>query len=244
MGELSKPGPLEPRVHGARRDLRKARAALKLLRPAIGKSSYKKENALCREAGRLLSPARDAQALAAAWRGLHVRAPRISRALADEAREASESLDSVKSLTFLSMARSRAKKIAPSKSGWGGLKAGLRRSYADARRAWKRARRSGDDRDFHEWRKRVKDERYQLELLAGGSGALERLSDLLGDDHDLVVLRGKLGPGDAAALRAIGSKQARLRRKALALAEMVYAQSAAAYERRVRRAWKRARDLK
>ena len=48
-------------VHKARKDMKKLRATLKLVRPALGNKAYRRENGRFRDAGRALSDARDAQ---------------------------------------------------------------------------------------------------------------------------------------------------------------------------------------
>jgi CHAD domain-containing protein len=61
----------------------------------------------------------------------------------------------------------------------------------------KAAVRGASDENLHEWRKRTKELRYQLELLSPlWPAAMKRrarrakkLSDVLGDDHDLAVFR-------------------------------------------------------
>jgi len=72
------------------------------------------------------------------------------------------------------------------------------RGYRRGRKAMKRAKESGEAEDFHDWRKRSKDLRYQLEIL--GPRLPEEfdqlrkeatdLADRLGDLHDLDVLAG------------------------------------------------------
>jgi CHAD domain-containing protein len=241
---LEKRGPLEPRLHEARLDLKMARAVLKLLRPAIGKRNYRRGNAVCREAGSLLSPVRDAQALEAAWRSLGLDIPEVARKLADDARKTAETAGVRKCRDLLLVARKETKKVAPSRAGWKGVKGGLQRSYGDARRAWKRAWLRGGDADFHEWRKRAKDQRYQMDLFADGAGELtsldaklRELSDLLGDEHDMTVLLEKVGPMSAAARKAILSRRDELRSKALRLAGPVYPWRAGDFTRFVKRGW-------
>ena len=48
-------------VHEARKDMKKLRSTLKLVRPAIGDETYQRENGRFRDAGRALSDVRDAQ---------------------------------------------------------------------------------------------------------------------------------------------------------------------------------------
>src|SRR5882757_1483145 len=50
-------------VHSARKELKKARASLRLLRDALGDAVYKRENAALRDAARPLSEVRDAKVL-------------------------------------------------------------------------------------------------------------------------------------------------------------------------------------
>src|SRR5262245_53924237 len=46
-------------VHEARKSLKRTRALLRLIRPALGESVYRRENGQLRDAGRLLSASRD-----------------------------------------------------------------------------------------------------------------------------------------------------------------------------------------
>src|SRR5438128_1471546 len=48
-------------LHGVRKDLKKSRAVLRLLRHELGESRYRDENNVYRDAGRLLSHTRDAE---------------------------------------------------------------------------------------------------------------------------------------------------------------------------------------
>ena len=110
-------------------------------------------------------------------------------------------------------------------------------------------------RAAHEWRKRVKDLRYAAEML--GLRPLARradeLGELLGGEHDLVVLTGLLpAAGDApfkgkrgkqarkALLGKIAQRRRRLRKRALREGERLYRHKPKKFTRRVRRAHARA----
>jgi len=54
-------------VHRMRKELKRARAGLRLLRDAVGKTAYAHENARLRDAARPLAPLRDADVLAATF---------------------------------------------------------------------------------------------------------------------------------------------------------------------------------
>ncbi len=60
----------KPNVHGARKQLKRARATLRLLRPAIGDELYSHENIAARDAARPLSKARDEEVMNDALDGL------------------------------------------------------------------------------------------------------------------------------------------------------------------------------
>src|SRR6201999_1445400 len=48
-------------IHGARKDLKKLRAVLRLVREELGEKAYRTQNRRFRDAGRLLSDTRDAE---------------------------------------------------------------------------------------------------------------------------------------------------------------------------------------
>ncbi|MGH8670054.1 MAG: CHAD domain-containing protein, partial [Burkholderiales bacterium] len=58
---LRRPRFADRSVHEIRREIKRARAALRLLRDALGKEAYARENAALRDAGRRLSAVRDAR---------------------------------------------------------------------------------------------------------------------------------------------------------------------------------------
>jgi hypothetical protein len=142
--------------------------------------------------------------------------------------------------------------------GWAALEDGLVRSYEDGRRALWRARASGQADDLHAWRKRVKDLWYHERLLAPSSGPavrghakeLHRLADLLGDDHDLAVLRQELTdaglpvPVDVdAVVTLLDHRRDDVQAEAIAIGDRIYAETPKAFRRRMRRSWKAGRAL-
>jgi CHAD domain-containing protein len=118
-------------------------------------------------------------------------------------------------------------------------------------------RRSSAER-MHAWRKRVKDLWYEQRLLAPAGGPavcgqakdLHRLADLLGDHHDLVVLRRRLADGSLQAaadidgiIGLIDHRQAELAGEAFGLGSRIYAEKPGAFVRRMRSAWHAGRAL-
>ncbi len=70
--EPARPVPDE-NIHTARKSLKKARAVLRLLRDGMSNDAYQAENSGLRDAGRVLSPIRDARSLIDAFDSLHDR---------------------------------------------------------------------------------------------------------------------------------------------------------------------------
>jgi hypothetical protein len=138
------------------------------------------------------------------------------------------------------------------REGWNVFESGLLRTYRRGRKTLRRARVERTDQNLHEWRKRVKDHWYHLRLLAPGCGAAvsgqakeaHQLSDLLGDDHDLAVLKDALQSGEAEAavdldalIGLIDFRRAQLQADAIHIGERLYAEKPRALGRRIHRAW-------
>ncbi|MFT3863622.1 MAG: CHAD domain-containing protein [Solirubrobacterales bacterium] len=255
-------------VHGARKDLKKARAALRLVREDLGEKTFKRENGTLRDAARLLSASRDAEVKpatldalveggagdappgpAALWReALEADRDRIVGADADRTEEAVAAIDAV---------AARAPDWRLHHSGWKLLSPGLDTAYSEGRDAFAALGAEPGFEAVHELRKRGKDLWYQVRLLRDAwPAALEPLAeevheftDLLGDHHDLAVLaadlerREQIGSAHKNVLRElIAGEQAALLVDARALGARVYAETPKAFGRRLHaywRAWRR-----
>ncbi|HEU4625323.1 MAG TPA: CHAD domain-containing protein [Steroidobacteraceae bacterium] len=201
-------------VHEARKHLKKARAALRLLRPALKDSSYRAWNIAMRDAARPLSAARDSKVLLDTLRllgeqyGEQVPAVQLEgfrRVLQDQrghaAREALGARSKVlaHSRRLLREVHGGVERLRIPHDGddWSPIRAGLKRVYSRGRRALAEARKTGSPEAFHEWRKQAKYLRYNLEYLEPLWPAMigemvdqaHRLTDYLGDEHDFSVLR-------------------------------------------------------
>jgi CHAD domain-containing protein len=145
------------------------------------------------------------------------------------------------------------------RNGFKALAPGLARAYRRGRRAQRVAHRDPTPEHLHEWRKRVKDLWYSLQILEAAAPkrmkALAKnareLSELLGEDHDLVVLeqqaersRGDL-PDERSAelLRELSERRrSELQREAFGMASSLYKDAPASFVSRVAKGWrKRAR---
>jgi CYTH domain-containing protein/CHAD domain-containing protein len=251
-------------IHGARKDMKKLRTLLRLLRDELPKKVYAKEKERYRDAARKLSGSRDAEvkletldALAEAAEDLPEEAVAMWRQILDSDREAAT--DTVASQEAMAEAVELIEAGCGEIEGWqlgedpwkavGGAFA---RIYRRGRQAQRAAEADPSDENFHEWRKRAKDLRYGLELLSGAwSAPLEataeeakRLSDLLGDHHDLAVLREdlhqrRLGEEETGKLEvAIEARQEELATEAFDLGHRLYAERPKDLHRRLDRYWR------
>jgi CHAD domain-containing protein len=200
-------------VHSVRKQLKKGRADLRLLRKALGSQTYAYENTALRDAARPLTASRDARTFMdtldtlVEHSGVQTHAldlDRVRLALRNEYCEVRQRvLDEGNTLELLEAslraARARAQRWPIGRRGWSVLGAGLKRVYRNGREAFAVAQDDPSQEHFHEWRKQVKYLWHQLQVLQpiqlGQLTALadqaHALADALGDDHDLALLSHK-----------------------------------------------------
>jgi CHAD domain-containing protein len=246
--ELDGRGPAEldeaARVHSVRKRTKKLRALLRLIGPALGRDVCRQERARLGQAARQLAAAREASVLVATFDRLvahyagHV-APEafadIRSTLADRPAggPSADQRQAAADLLADSLARTAEWRLVP--EGFNLIARGLADTYDAAQRAFGRACRDGSSEDFHDWRKRTKDHWYHVRLLVPTwpimLGALEaelhRLSELLGDDHDLADLQRALDQASSQNTAALSvlleRRRGELRREARSLGERVFA---------------------
>ena len=212
-------------IHECRKCLKYARALLRLVAGGMPGAAFRKWNRTLRDAARCISDLRDTKAvlecldaLAAEQGGdaCPMSAPfavcrevlvRLPEPAPQPGKPATAEAAAEKAFLLISgllttphdpeLGRGREARL---------LRDGLKRSYALGRRAQSRMRKTGDIESAHEWRKRAKDLRYQVDMLQpvwpGMCGAIEdelhRLTDYLGRIHDLHLLEAalsRLAPG-------------------------------------------------
>lgn len=263
--------PMITRVHGARVACKKARAALKLVRDAKP-NRYARENTALRDAARLLSPLRDPDAIMESFHLLISHCgdnltPRqiavLRRAVTTAQHECRLNPAEVHRQLTRFVARVRAalkrwRKAAVGKLEIDDIWCSYCKTYRRSRRAFRVARKRRDAAASHEWRKNVKAHGYQNRLLRCAwpplmkkpNRQLARLGSLLGEDHDLTMLRSRLEASrntnaDAdpldAALHTMRERCDSLRAEALLLGARLFSERPAAVELRMRRWWKVAR---
>ncbi len=252
-------------VHEVRKRCKKIRGLIRLVRPAFG--DYSAENTSFRDAARKLSDVRDATTLIECHDALMKRyAGQVDGdayagvreklcARRDEAAKANDldkRIDEFREAMKAGRARTKSWKL--DEKGYAAIAGGLKKTYRRGRQAMSTACAAPGVETFHAWRKRVKYHRYHLRLLrevwAPVMGPLrdevKRLSDLLGDDHDLAVYREVLvsdedrfgPPRDLQTLLAlIDQRRQELQAWAHPLGQRVYADKPKTCAARIGRAW-------
>jgi CHAD domain-containing protein len=254
-------------VHEARKSLKKVRALLRLARRELGEETYARENAALRDAGRRLSDTRDADVMLQTFAELSKRAvghvPQTTlskvrqglRGPRRRSRPAALRLLAGEVAEELRSARERSEEWRLERDDWRLVSRGLERAYARGAAAMPRGGRRPSVEDLHEWRKRVKDLWYHTrllkpiwpDLLEATAEEAHRLSELLGDDHDLAVLRERLTtdelfttglPADLGPLiDVIDARREELLDEARLVGRRLYAEKPKAFTERMRRYW-------
>ena len=256
-------------IHCARRHVKKTRALLRLFAGALP-SDAPATTAHLRDVGHALGRLTDGSAPLLAYGRLKKRYPRLiphatgerivqvlehpphrrhrpqpenprrlARALADESR-------AVRQWTI-------------DQRGFTAVAAGLRRTVRRGRRSMRQAWRHPTAARLHAWRCRVKDYWFEVRLLNARTGwhlsslakRLETLDGVLGEYHDLALLRAEIELAPAATLsrreraevmHAIARQRRHLRRRAHALGDEIYRQPPRAFVQWVKQLWQQAAE--
>jgi CHAD domain-containing protein len=259
-------------AHETRKAMKRLRALLHLVRPAMSKSDFERDEARLKQIARLMSGVRDIQAMLETLSKLEEREPALAnnpavaaaRSHLEGKRAAAERRITgaalVKIRKLLRQARDAFVEIELKSDDFVPLAATIEADYRKARRAFRDAYERGEDEAFHDWRKYVQRHWRQLVLIAPGWPrgirphiALARdLSEALGEDHDLFVLSELLkkeadnfGAGEAldVCLAACRSRQQELRRQAHSLGSRLLAEKPASLAGRLKAYWETAADL-
>jgi CHAD domain-containing protein len=262
-------GPRDEVVHEVRKSLKKIRAVLRFVRPVMGEKVYRRENTCFRDAARPLTEVRDARILIETLDKLveHFQEHIVGRAFADVRKTLQDNLRAVRKRVLeehhalvmvaesVSQARERIKCWSDVPDKWSSVGAGLQATCRQAGATYREAAADPRVAKLHEWRKQVKYLRYQFEVLRPLwperieelATEADRMGDLLGDDHDLAVLRQLLtrdprpiaDDGEREALLAfIDRRRAELEQEVLLLGERFFQDRPRVLARRLKSYWK------
>jgi CHAD domain len=247
IGRLKKNGKSDTTVHDVRRELKRARATLRLLRKSMGGPAYRRDNWAIRDVARLLTPLRDAKVLVRTLgrlrrvgddNDLGAAASLLTRQFQEERQAIARRLlpkHLVAAADVLRTVQERVREIPRARLDECSIREGLGRVYKAGRRAFRRVKDQRTDGRLHEWRKQVKYLLDQIDVARRlGAAKLkkrrkhsQRLADVLGEDHDLAVLNARItafadrGVGHRFALR-IEKRRSVLQREAHHLGKRLY----------------------
>ena len=260
----------EEAVHEARKDMKKLRALVRLVRGELGDRVYRAENACFRDTARELSGVRDADVMLATLGDLEQRYGELPGAgnrlrpalVAHRFRTSAGSLKPAaqSAIDTLGEVRERVADWPLETDGFEALEEGLGRIYRQGRRDFRAARKAPTAERMHEWRKRTKDLWYHLQLLQDSwkpvvsalADEAHELSDRLGDEHDLTVLR-EWAHRHASALNGaepvlrgfdviLENRQRELQQEAFEYGARIYADKPSVFVRRLESWWEVARS--
>jgi CHAD domain-containing protein len=241
-------------IHEARKCIKKLRGIVRLLMPGLGEAGAK-DNITLRDTGRALSKLRDAAALIETVETLSEQHPTdpameqlavvrssLRRRLEHTVRGEDCRTVTGGAVAALKTVKRRVCKWQFAPTGeFATLAPGLEATYRRGRKALKRVQAEQTPENLHALRKRVKDSWYHVRLLDGAlreiaeprERSLGELQELLGDDHNLTVLKAALEAEPAAfggkkavpvVLQLIARVQADLESRALEAASRIYAE--------------------
>ncbi|MGH7944437.1 MAG: CHAD domain-containing protein [Opitutaceae bacterium] len=253
-------------IHCARKDIKKVRAELRLVRARIAKKEYHRLKMILRKAAANLAAPRDAFVKSQAVRAL---AAHYKRQLAPGAlRQIRSELRADATAEIKRFRKNKATRIVARTlrracrtlddlkvdgRGWTALRPGLQSIYRKGRRACASVQTDPSPENFHAWRKCAKDLWYQVRVLQpmwpeqmeATAVELGTLGDLLGDDHDLFVLQQDVAARELRDEREretlnglVAQRQRELRAAALGLGTRFYAEKSAAFCDRLSGYWR------
>lgn len=248
-------------VHVLRRHCKKMRGLLRIIRPNF--PDFERENAAFRDAADSLSAERDAAvmvetfdlAMKKEWAGSIARERRrqFRSELQANRKQIGAQVDREQLLedfrASMDAAITRIKDWSFKDDQFDLIAPGLHDTYARMRKRMAKAAKSGDPIDFHDWRKDVKGHGFHVGLLKKAApdvfGArkehLGTLGDLLGDHHNLVVLRQTIGDVSGPVGRTLDDglvgMQRKLEAKALDLGRQLAIESPGKLTKRFEKTW-------
>ncbi|MBR2537692.1 MAG: CHAD domain-containing protein [Hyphomicrobium sp.] len=255
--ELSATSAPASAIHETRKAIKRLRALLKTAAPTLGAKAARKHDRVFRDIARALSSRRDDDVIEATVASLESRygadavailAP-LRSALDNAKATVAPALDAARAQELREALKTEGKKLRKLRLKGFGLSAvveGTGASYAAGRRALKRAIKQPSDERIHDLRKTVQAHWRHMALLsrawpeefAARVMVSRELSQVLGDDHDLVLVKTAASQlaGDettAASAKAIielcERRQANLRDAMKPHAARLYAESPQAF---------------
>jgi hypothetical protein len=260
-------------IHATRKSLKRCRSILRLVRPGLSRADFRTCDLAFRDIARLLSHDRDREVMTETLTHLaaDAEAPSDKAALAAALGElgagtlngfahtqATQNINAA--IGRLHDAEHAIHALKVKRANISTLAAGFADTYADGRKALKKAYRAQDDEAFHSFRKALQHHWRHCQLLVQvwpemmdvRITAAREQSQLIGLDHDLSVVTAhfaddgssKLAPDIRLHICALAkAEQTRIRATAKPLARRLYALPPTDLERLIVKLWPAAKSL-
>jgi CHAD domain-containing protein len=195
-------------VHEFRKNMKKIRAVLRLIRYSIPDKKYKELNAFYRDLSKQFALVREACVHLETLNNIKNEeeapsatafAEKMLNSYYQRARQQISQQQDILTKTREKLKHSEQEidNLTLEEDSFELVRAGLKKVYQQGRKTKNKAKSYPDGKHFHEWRKRVKYLWYHLRLLRntwpvvmkGYNKSLDRLSDYLGEEHDLAELK-------------------------------------------------------
>lgn len=258
-------GDVAAAVHDSRKDIKKLRSAIRLSREGLGGKDYHAANDHFRETARMLGGARDAEAKLESLEALRERfggdfpsrwsIDFVAALEAERDRIAADSgdLPLAEAADRLEQGLHEIDHWHLEPDGFSLIEPSLRRAYGRGRARLADAVAEPGDEQVHELRKRAKDLWYMTRLISRAwpplleplSEQAHELSTLLGDHHDLAVLREEVkarpecfgGESQASVLELIARRQGELFDAGMPTARRLYTEKPKPFTARIGAYW-------
>jgi CHAD domain-containing protein len=264
IADLKKPsGQVHDVVHDTRTGCKKTRAVLRLVKPHIHPELYRRENLRFRDAARPLTEIRDAEVRISTldklydsqrkyipkkvYQRLRKKLEMDYRYICEQVLDKERALD--ESMSIVMSGLRHVNELRPHRTGWPVIEQGLKQTYRRGYSAYNSAADVATMENLHEWRKQAKYLWYQLQLMEEMGKPIQKLSkqfhkltDLLGNDHDLAMLEYKLQSDhiahkkvDPGLTQAITRQRQKLQKEAVALGKKIYDEKPRRFVKEVRK---------
>jgi CHAD domain-containing protein len=255
-------------VHQTRKHLKKARAALRLIRGEVKRCAWKREDRCLAQAARMISDVRDAEVRLETVRQLREFARGKKRSFRETEELLAFELDSFLAAfsEWPKEAEAQLCEMLERLRDWpldldcGQLRRNVQKTYRRGRQILDVAKKKKSTKRFHKFRKRAKELWYQVRVLQPLAPTvfeelgdeLKTIGETLGQLHDLAFVERRLAsfgtakkPGDRMLNALIASRTEELRKTAIALGERFYSERPHEFACRIARyfsEWQTARD--
>lgn len=236
----------ENSVHEARIAFKRIRTLLLLLKHSLKQPAYRHWNHAFRNLGIELSYQRDRQVKQQAINEIGTDDRDLNLDLSDLV-TAEDELSVEQVLDSLYALRKELAQLTTRQTGFKLIRKTSLRIYQDGRAAMHQARDSNKDEDFHEWRKKAKHLYHLISILQPINKRelkplrkdLYTLTQLLGDDHDLSLLKSDaMRRHDYPLINRIEAEQTALRDESMTYGARLYRSSGEEFIEQLETFWK------